>query len=287
MYEVALSALRSLADTDIGQVESKMLTYEQAPCSVAHHFGPGQCIRELSMPAGTMAIGHAQKYEQMNVVVKGRVAMLNEDGTTFEVVAPAIFVGKPGRKIGLVLEDVVWLNIFATDLTSAEEVEEYFFDKSAGWQADFERRSSIRNPEFENDRADFAAMLQEYGLDETVVRQQSENPHDQIPMPMGSWNFIKTISGIEGCGITATQDILIGSLIGPARVRGKRTPLGRYVNHSANPNSVMVKLASDDIILMSTAPIIKGCRGGQPGEEITIDYRQALALSGVYPKEKS
>jgi hypothetical protein len=42
----------------------------------------------------------------------------------------------------------------------------------------------------------------------------------------------------------------------------------------------MVKRPNGDIDLVATRQIA-GCTGGQPGEEITIDYRQALRLSGI------
>ena len=71
-----------------------------------------------------------------------------------------------------------------------------------------------------------------------------------------------------------------GAVIAPARIAGKRTPAGRYTNHSAKPNAVMVQLPSGDIDLVASRHI-SGCAGGQLGEEITIDYRQALRLSGI------
>jgi hypothetical protein len=46
----------------------------------------------------------------------------------------------------------------------------------------------------------------------------------------------------------------------------------------------MVKLPNGDIDLVALTDI-EGCKGGDMGTEITIDYRQALALSGIEFKE--
>jgi hypothetical protein len=46
----------------------------------------------------------------------------------------------------------------------------------------------------------------------------------------------------------------------------------------------MVLLANGDIDLVALVDI-EGCKGGSMGTEVTIDYRQALALSGVEFKE--
>ena len=82
---------------NIEEVEKKMLELPQAECSVSHHFGAGVYIREVTIPAGVFSVGHYQNFEHMNHLIKGRVIMLNDDGTTSEVIAPKLFVGQPGR----------------------------------------------------------------------------------------------------------------------------------------------------------------------------------------------
>ena len=69
-------------------------------------------------------------------------------------------------------------------------------------------------------------------------------------------------------------------VLGPARINGKRTPLGRYTNHSMSPNAKPELMDNGDIYLVSTMNI-SGCKGGSKGEEITVDYRDMLRLSGV------
>lgn len=62
--------------------------------------------------------------------------------------------------------------------------------------------------------------------------------------------------------------------MGVARFSGIRTPLGRYVNHSATPNSEMRTLPNGNLGTVALRDI-------EAGEEITNDYRNALALAMV------
>ncbi|WP_208630870.1 SET domain-containing protein-lysine N-methyltransferase [Ralstonia insidiosa] len=257
-----------------------MLSAPQVECSVVHHFGPSLYVREVHMPAGALAIGHYQRFEHLNVFLKGRVLMLKADGSTEELVAPMMFVGKPGRKAGYVLEDVIWQNIYATDETDIEKLEAHFLDKSDAFLhsqiEDLHKKIDARV----GDRTDYVSMLDEMGFDETTARAQSVNAKDQCPFPHGAWRVKTGTSSIEGTGLFATAPISSGELIAPARINGLRTPAGRYTNHSKEPNAEMVMLANGDVELKALRDI-EGCRGGKDGEEITIDYRQALALSGI------
>ena len=79
---------------------------------------------------------------------------------------------------------------------------------------------------------------------------------------------------IQGKGIFATAPIMIGEIIFPARLDNMRTQAGRYANHSINPNAEMIKIDSN--IYLKSKRFIHGCKGGELGEEITIDYRQAI-----------
>lgn len=281
--EVALilgEAMRSLTAQGIDHAEETMLAQEQAYCPVVHHFGPGVYIREVSMGAGVLAIGHRQTKEHMNIMLKGRVLMLQEDGSTQELVAPLMFTGKPGRKIGYILEDVVWQNIYATEERDVEVLESMFLDKSAVWQDLESRRLEALRKEHVPDRDDFQRMLNESGFTAHTVQRQSENTEDQCPMPQGSWKVKTGQSPIQGAGVFLTTHADADEVLGPSRVQGLRTPLGRYTNHSCNPNARMELLPNGDIQLVTTRRIF-GCTGGLDGDEVTIDYRQALRLHGI------
>jgi hypothetical protein len=282
MNDVALitETMHQLTAKGIESAEVAMLSMEQAPCPVNHYFGPGIYIREVSMSAGLFAIGHRQTQEHVNIMLKGRVLMLQEDGSTTELAAPLMFTGKPGRKMGYILEDVVWQNIYATDERDVQVLESMFLDKSAAWQDLSARQLAAQHQEHVADRDDFQRMINESGFTAHTVQEQSENIADQCPMPQGSWKVKTGQSPIQGTGIFLTADAEEDEVLGPARIMGLRTPLGRYTNHSPNPNACMVLRYNGDIDLV-TLRAVKGCAGGSDGDEVTIDYRQALSLSGV------
>lgn len=266
----------------IEQVEARLLDLPQVECPVVHHFGPGIYIREVTLPAGTLAIGHAQRFEHLNIMLTGAVAMVGDDGQHKVLHAPMIFVGKPGRKFGYVLETCIWQNVYPNpdDERNIDTLEAKWLDKSDSWQAHEAAHQLSLIDTHEGDRIDFFRVVKQAGFDPATVRAQSENEDDQIPMPDGFARVTVRPSPIEGRGIFLSYPAEEGELIGPARLDGMRTPLGRYTNHSRTPNAVFVK--QGDNIYLYALRRIAGCTGGSPGEEVTIDYRQALALSGIH-----
>jgi len=260
----------------IDDIEDEMLTMEQADCPVIHRFSPGLYIRELHMKAGIFAVGHYQKTEHFNLFLKGRVLSKDASGENIELTAPMTFTAPPGRKFGYILEDVVWLNVYPTDETDVETLEDMFFTKSKSWK---ESKKLLDMVDRSNDNEDYEKLLIEYGFTEETTRKQSEDMEDQVPMPYGDYKFLISKSKIEGRGVFASANIREGEVVGQAKIMGKRTPIGRYTNHSSHPNAKMVG-NNGDIYMVATQNIM-GCRGGFPGEEITTDYRKNLKLIGV------
>ena len=121
------------AAIDLDLVEEYLLSQDQADCPVNHYFGPGVCIRELFVPAGSLVLSHKHKEQTMNILLKGKAAVvINEEVRVIE--GPYIFVSEPGRKLGYAIEDVVWQNVFATDETDPEKIEDMFVDKTDAWK---------------------------------------------------------------------------------------------------------------------------------------------------------
>ena len=264
----------------IPDIEKRMLDFEQQPCPVFHHFSPGLYVREVNMPAGILAIGHYQKLPHLNIFLKGRVAMLNDDGTVTELKAPMIFTGKPGRKMGYVHEDIVWLNVYPTDETDVGKLEATYLDKS---EVSIEHTQKNKGLPRLIDQEDYKRALEEFGYDEATARAQSENEDDQIPFPDGSYAVGVFPSTIEGYGLFATAPFKDGDVIAPARLGGKRTPAGRYINHAKRAIAQFVPFG-DDIYLVAKKDI-KGCCGGLLGDEITVDYRCMLSLQPLLNTE--
>ena len=259
-------------------LESEMLKMPQQECPVVHRFGPNIYIREVTIPADTFSIGHYQKTEHLNIMLTGRVTMVNMDGSKTELVAPQTFVCGAGRKIGYIHETMIWQNVYSTSETDIEKLEEMFLDKSPNWIGHQKAEALLIGFDHSEDVADYYKAIDEFGFKHDEVRMQTENTEDQIPLPYGNYKMMVSPSKIDGRGVFATGWIRSGEVIAPARIDGKRTPAGRYTNHSKTPNAMMYLLPNGNINLVATRDI-SGCHGGNVGEEITIDYRQALSLS--------
>lgn len=119
--------------TSLDQIEAIMLDAPQIDCPVTHHFGPGIYMREAFLPAGTYVMGHAHKDEHMNIMLKGKMAVI-VNGEAKVIEGPYIFTGQPGRKFAYIIEDTVFVNAYATDETDIEKLEEMYVDKSDAWR---------------------------------------------------------------------------------------------------------------------------------------------------------
>lgn len=267
-----LSLVPDLVCPNYDELISEMLTHPQADCPVEHIFGPGLYIRQVTLPKGAWAVGHWQNYSHMNVMLKGKVAMYAEDGTQTILTAPLTFMGNPGRKAGFVLEEVVWQNIYATDERDVEKLEATYLTKTEVY---YEARQKLLTDSRQEDKDSYNDLIAELGLTEEQVRAQTEQTNDQIPLPNGNFKFQLSDSQIEGKGIFATSAINKGEIIGPGRLLGKRTILGRYTNHAKTPNAVMVASIDGNTanIWLVALRDIQGQKGPYVGEEITIDYR--------------
>jgi hypothetical protein len=279
MGEVMLAIKETQEIAVHGQVErleSVMLQLPQAECPVTHYFGPGVYIREVKLPAGVFAIGHEQRFEHLNVMLKGTVAIIDDDGQLKELRAPLTYVGKPGRKIGYVLEDTIWQNVYATNERDIEKLEAMYLRKSENFEEYATAVRQLMTAAHIHDREDFQQLLIETGFSAEEVRRISENTEDQIPMPtnLGTKITIRD-SYIEGLGIFLSHPATSGEILAPARLGGYRTPVGRYTNHSPTPNAKYVQFETGDIYLVALRDI-KGCQGGGQGEEVTVNYRDHL-----------
>ena len=259
------------------QVEAAFLEQPQADCPVTHRFGPGIYIREVLLPRGAYVVGHAHKTVHLNIMLTGRLGLFDDEGNETILSAPQTFVAGMGRKVAYIYEDVIWQNVHATTETDVETLEDAYLDKSAIW-LDHARRASLVTENYSEDNEDFLTAIAEYGFDALTVRQISLDATDQTPFPPGDYKVMVGLSKIEGSGLFATGAFAANELIAPTRLGGRRTPAGRYANHSKTPNAEMFLDERGDAYLFSLRPI-SGCKGGMLGEEITVDYRQVLGLA--------
>lgn len=268
----------AFTESDVLKLEAAFLDMPQADCPITHRFADGIYIREVRMPAGSYVIGHHHKSDHLNIMLTGHLTILNDDGTKTDLHAPQTFIAPAGRKIAYIHDDVIWQNVFATEERDVEALDAMFLDKSDAWLEARKFNRMLLSFDHSEDVADFYAAIEAFGFDADLVRMISENTEDQVSFPHGEYKVSVSDSQIEGRGLFATGSIQQFEVIAPALLEGKRTPAGRFTNHSKNPNAMMFRMENGDIYLVALRDIA-GCKGGNLGEEITVDYRQALAVT--------
>lgn len=262
-----MQALALIIREHLPAVERKLLKMPQIECPVVHRFGPGIYIREVFIPAGTLAIGHHHVSEHTNIMLKGVADFLMDDGSIERREAPYYCVAPAGRKIAYVYEDMVWQNIYATDETDIVVLEATLLDISKEW---LEHEEGLEKLQRIGDQMDFLIAAEEGGWSLDLVRKVSENTDDAIGLPHGTYKFKIAWSQIEGKGVVAASAYEPFEVVGPARIGDRRTVIGRYTNHAKRPNAMM-SVDGDTVNLIVTKPI-------SVDEEITVDYRKVLLL---------
>ena len=110
----------------VNRIESILREHEQVEMPVTHHFAEGVYGRELFIPKDTILTGKIHKFSQLNVLLKGELSVLTEDGVKrvqqgFLVVSPA-----GTKRIAYAHEDSIWLTVHGTHETDLEKIESQF-----------------------------------------------------------------------------------------------------------------------------------------------------------------
>lgn len=260
------------------EVKAKVLEAPQAQIDVLHIFEPGKYIREMRAKAGTIIVGAEHRYSTFNVFVKGAGDFKMPDGSFEHREAPQTFVSEPGSKIVYVTEDLVWQNWFPTEIKDVQLLEALLFKEEPELLENQFKQYLLDWNSHEQDRRSFESAIEDIGIPLDQVEALVNNEDDQIPLPYGSYKVRIGTSSIHGKGVLCTANIQAGEIIGTARAGVSRTPLGRYINHSDEPNAIGIQVG-DDIVVQALRPIRGvGSVHGQ-GEEITVDYRNSVHLS--------
>lgn len=133
LSEVILSELATPAATpdplvireQIGALETAMFQAPQVAIETRHTFADGLYAREIDIPAGTLLTGKIHGFEHINIVSKGSISVLTENGAR-RIDAPCTFVAQPGTKrVGYAHSDTVWTTIHAlsNDVRDPDEAE--------------------------------------------------------------------------------------------------------------------------------------------------------------------
>ena len=244
--------------------EGLMRQLPQVEIEPTHVFAQGLYSRSILIPKGVRLTGKVHKQDDLQIMVYGDITILTEHGMQ-RLEGHHVFRGKAGvKQIGHAHEDTLWITVHAAVETDLDRLEELLFEDEAS-PLDFKTGRSSE------ERTDYFRMLAEVGITHETAWAQSQIMADRRDIDLPSITLGH--SPIHGTGVFAAQSLWPGDPIGLARLDGMRTQLGRYVNHSNRPNARMVR-EGDDIALKALALI-------REGEEITTDYRETLALSGI------
>lgn len=94
-----------------------------------HTFGDGIYVRDLTIPKGFLVVGKIHKTRTLNILLKGDITILTEDGIK-RMKAPQYFIGSPGsKKVGYAHEDTVWINVLPTEEIDLDKIESTFIAK--------------------------------------------------------------------------------------------------------------------------------------------------------------
>jgi hypothetical protein len=125
LSDEAISELLSgKVNEKIEKMESELLTLDQIHMPVEHRFINGMYVREITIPKGTILTGAVHKFDYVDIMLSGDIAVATPDGMK-RLTGINIMAGPAGRKrAGYAYEDTRWLTVHKTDATTSEGIED-------------------------------------------------------------------------------------------------------------------------------------------------------------------
>jgi hypothetical protein len=272
-FEVALPFAQK-----IEALQENLLQMPQADIVTTHTFKPNVYERAIRIPAWTVLTGAEHKTDYKIRLEKGTIAV-NVGDEVKVMTAPCEFEAKAGaQRVGRVFdEEVIWVDIYnnpdnCKDIAVLEE--RLYVVPACGLG---ENRVALM---IQNAQNDYNLFVSQLGLDQAQINAIVQIESDLIDMPEGYAVELRD-SKIHGKGLFATKRFEAGEVICPGRINGKRTPAGRFINHSFDSN-VIPTLVGNDINAVAKRII-------HIGEELLVDYRSSMrvnfgiALQGELP----
>lgn len=120
----------------IERLEDEILQLPQAVMPLEHFFAQGLYARQLTIPKDCVLTGAIHKFEHINVLLKGDMTVVTEDGPR-RIQAPYVMVSRPGTKrAGFAHEESIWLTVHACEAKTEAEAEALLVTNS---REDYER----------------------------------------------------------------------------------------------------------------------------------------------------
>ena len=257
-------------------LQDELLKMPQADIVTEHTFLPKVYERKITIPPWVVLTGAEHKTPYRVRLEKGTIAVNTEDGVKV-LTGPCKFDVAAGmQRAGRVFEDeVVWVDVYdnpddCTDIAALED--RLYVVPECGLAAS--------RTEAQQAQIDYGAFLHQIEMTQDEMDAIVHVESDLMEMPEKVAVELRN-SPIHGKGLFATKDFEVGAVVCPGRVNGKRTPGGRFINHSFNCN-IKPQKVGDDIYAVAARKI-------RAGDELLVDYRASmrvnfgLALQGELP----
>jgi hypothetical protein len=222
----------------------------KVPCPVSHFFAPGIYVREMLIPAGTVAIGHCHKAEHLCTLLFGIAVFYKENEKPVKLTGPTTFLSGSGHKVVYALTDIRVQNCYPNpyDIRDQDSLESIYVEKTGMFAP-----KSI--PAIDHGRPKKAVKID-----------------NAVDLPPGFETAI-TIrdSQIHGKGVFASWPFAPGEYIAPYEIEGQPTIVAKYINHSDQNNCMVVSVTGGEKIIVSLVPIV-GDLGDSRGQELTVNY---------------
>jgi hypothetical protein len=247
-------------------LQHELLKMPQAVIVTEHVFKPGVYERKVTIPPWTILTGAEHKTDYKVRLEIGTIAVNTDDGVKV-LTGPLEFDAKAGmQRAGRVFEDkVIWVDVYpnpdnCTDLVVLEN--RLYVVPECGLA---DSRTEVQKAQI-----DYGAFLHQIGMTQDEMDSIVHIEYDLMDMPEGVFTQLRE-SPIHGKGLFVTKDFEVGEVVCPGRINGKRTPAGRFINHSLNPN-IIPKKVGDDIYAVAMRKI-------QAGDELLVDYRASMRVN--------
>ena len=103
-------------------IDSGQLTQIEAP--LEHYHTNDLYGRRIYVQEGATVVTKVHKSEHITVALKGHAVVVDEIGERFDVVAPSVFITKPGTQRAVyAVTDVEWLTVHACQEKQLENIE--------------------------------------------------------------------------------------------------------------------------------------------------------------------
>jgi hypothetical protein len=258
----------NIQKAQIENLQNELLKMPQSEIVTEHIFLDGIYERVITIPPWTVLTGAAHKTNYKIRLEKGTIAV--NVGTNVKILtAPCELEAQAGeQRVGRVFdEEVVWRDIYKNpdNCQNLEILEERLYvipECGLG-----ENRVALQ---IKNAQNDYSLFLSQIGINQEEMDKIVTVESDCIEMPENHAVELRK-SKIHGFGLFALKDFEVGEVICPGRLNGKRTPAGRFINHSFESN-ILPQLVGNDIYAVATRKIHKN-------EELLVDYRASMRVN--------